>query len=156
MKYHPIIQITLNNEKYNLTTNEKGVAKVPLDIAKANVYTCAVCSLGDESYNAVLDMAKVTVKKQTPKIKAYKATYKAKAKVKKIKATFKTAKGKAVKGKKITFKVKSKTYTAKTNAKGVATVKVKLTKKGTYTFTAKFAGDNTYKVIIKKVKVVIK
>lgn len=150
------VQITLNNNKYNLTTNEKGVAKVPLDIAKANVYTSAVCFLGDEAYNAALDIARVTVKKQTPKIKAYKSTYKAKAKVKKLKATFKTAKGKAVKGKKITFKVKNKTYTAKTNAKGVATVKVKLTKKGTYTFSAKFAGDNTYKAITKKAKLVIK
>ena len=82
-------------------------------------------------------------------------TFKVKA-TKKVTFTLKDAKGKAIKGKKITFTVNKKTYTAKTNAKGIATVKVKLTKKGKYTATAKFAGDNTYKKISKKAKITVK
>ena len=150
------VQISINNEKYNLTTDENGTAKLQLNILKANVYTCAIAFLGDDAYNGLFDIAKVTVNKQKAKLTVAKKTYKAKAKTKKLTATFKSAKGKAIKGKKITFKVKGKTYTAKTNAKGVATVKVKITKKGKYTFTAKFAGDNTYKALSKKGKLTIK
>ena len=49
-----------------------------------------------------------------------------------------------------------KKYTAKTNKKGIAKVKVKLSRKKTYRFTVKFAGDNTFKKISKKSKLVIK
>ena len=71
-------------------------------------------------------------------------------------AKFLSPKGKAVNGKKISFRINGKTYTAKTNSKGIATVKVTLNKKKTYGFTAKFAGDNTFKSISVKGKVVVK
>ena len=48
------------------------------------------------------------------------------------------------------------TYSAKTNAKGVATVKIKLTKKGTFKYTAKFVGDATYKAVSKTNKIKVK
>ena len=77
-------------------------------------------------------------------------------KAKKVKFTLKDASGKAIKGKKITIKVNGKTFSAKTNSKGVASIKVKVTKKGKFTATAKFAGDNTYKGITKKAKFSVK
>ncbi len=64
--------------------------------------------------------------------------------------------GKVVKGKKITLKVNKKTYSAKTNSKGIATIKIKLTKKGTYKYTAKFAGDSAYKAVSKSNKIIVK
>jgi hypothetical protein len=97
--------------------------------------------------------AKVVTKKSTA-LSIAKKTFKKKA-VKKLTATLKSS-GKAVKGKQITFKVNGKTYKAKTNAKGVATVKIKLTKKGTYKYTAKFAGDSTYKAVSKTNKIKVK
>ena len=54
------------------------------------------------------------------------------------------------------FIVNKKKYTAKTNKKGVAKVKVKLSKKKTYKFKVKFLGDSTFKKISKKGKVKIK
>jgi hypothetical protein len=84
-------------------------------------------------------------------------------KVKKYKISLKTVKSKVdgktylKAGKKLTLKIKGKTFTAKTNKKGVATFKIKkLTKKGKYTATIKFKGDNTYKASTKKVKITIK
>ena len=47
---------------------------------------------------------------------------------------------------KLTLKVGKKTYTAKTNKKGIATFKItKLTKTGKYTSVVKFAGNKYYK-----------
>lgn len=151
------VQITIATKKYTVTTDEDGVAKLQLNIAKANTYTCSICFLADNTYNSSFEMVKVTVKKQASKIAPAKKSYTFKVKAKKtVKVTLKNAKGKAIKGKYVTLKIKNKTFKAKTNNKGVATIKVNFAKKGKYTALAKFAGDNTYKAISKKVKVVIK
>lgn len=60
------------------------------------------------------------------------------------------------KGKKITLTVNGKTYTAKTDAKGVAKFSLKITKKGKYTAKIEFTGDNTYKASNKSVKITIR
>ena len=150
------VQIGFNGVTTKVTTDKDGVAKLQINVAKAGTYTASICYLGDDYTDPSFKVVKVTVKKQSAKLTTSKKTYKKKAKTKKLTATFKSPKGKALKGKKITFTVKGKTYTAKTNAKGVATVKVKLTKKGKYTFTAKFAGDDTYNAVSKKAKLILK
>ena len=96
----------------------------------------------------------VTVTKKATTITAPKKTFKKKA-TKKVKITLKSS-GSALSGKKITIKVNKKTYSAKTSSKGIATIKVKLTKKGTYKYTAKFAGDSTYKAASKTGKIKVK
>lgn len=93
--------------------------------------------------------------KQTPKITAPQKTYKAKAKTKTVTATLKSQRGALLSGKKIKFTVNGKTYTGTTNSKGVASVKVSLSKKGTYTATAKFDGDANTKATSVKFKVKI-
>ena len=69
-----------------------------------------------------------------------KAKNMARKKAKKIKyyATLKTNKGKAIVGKKITFKIKGKKYSAKTNKKGIAKVYFKNLKVGKYKITVKY------------------
>ena len=65
---------------------------------------------------------------------------KKKAKSYKFQASLKTSKGKAIVGKKLTFKIKGKTYSAKTNKKGVATINIKLKLKvGKYTITTTYS-----------------
>uniref|UniRef100_UPI0038673A24 hypothetical protein n=1 Tax=Methanobrevibacter sp. TaxID=66852 RepID=UPI0038673A24 len=78
------------------------------------------------------------------------------AKTKKVQV--KLTSGKTVlKNKKVTLKVKGKTYAAKTNKKGIATFKItKLTKKGTFKYAVKFAGDKAYKAVNKNGKITIK
>ena len=109
-----------------------------------------LCSpiLGDDNYKGSFALALITVNLQSPKLTAS-------AKTKSISATFKTANGNAVKGKQISFTVNGKTYTAKTNSNGVATVKISLNKKGTYSAVAKFAGDTSFKATSTKFNVKI-
>ena len=142
----PIV-VGFNGHVYNYTTDENGSAKTQINLGVKGGYTFAVSFLGDESYNASFAVAKITVNPEPVKLTTAKKTYKASAKTKTLTATFKTSRGTAIKGKKITFTVNKKTYTASTNAKGVATVKVSLSKKGTYSFTAKFAGDERYAAV---------
>ncbi len=149
------VQIGFNGKIYNKTTDDKGIAKLQINLQRADIYTFAVSFQGDNAYNGSFAVAKITVKKQSPKLTVPNKSYKASAKTKTLTATFKSASGKVVAGKKVSFTVNGKTYTATTDAKGVAKVNVSLSTKKTYSFTAKFAGDNTYAAITKTAKVTI-
>ena len=149
------VSVTLNGKTTTVQTNAKGQATIATNFKAAGTYYYTLCFLGDDDYKASLKSVKVTVKKQAVKATFKKATLKVK-KAKKVKFTLKDANGKAIAGKKITIKVNKKTFTAKTNSKGVATIKVKVAKKGKFTAVAKFAGDATYKAITKKAKFTVK
>ena len=150
------VQIGFNGVVYDRVTDENGTAKLQINLKAAGTYTFAVAYLGDDQYNGSFVVAKITVNKQKGTLTVPAKTYKASAATKTLTATFKSAKGGLVAVKKVTFTVNGKTYTATTNDKGVATVKVSLNKKGTYSFTAKFAGDNQYAAISKTAKLTIK
>ena len=151
-----VITYSINGVTKTVKTDANGIAKITVNQAKAGAYYYSLCFLGDDDYKSAFKSVKVTVNKQATKAVFKAKTFKVKAKTKKVSFTLKDASGKAIKGKKITVKVNGKTYTAKTNAKGVATVSLKISKKGKYTATAKFAGDTTYKAITKKAKITLK
>ena len=150
------ISATVNGKTYTATTNSKGVATIKLSLTAVKTYTVNLKFAGDSYYTASTKSIKVKVTKTKTKLTVPKKTYKRSAKVKKLTATLKDQFGKVIKSKKVTFTVNGKKYTAKTNKKGVATVKVKLSKKKTYKVTVKFAGDKTYYAVKKTGKVVIK
>ncbi len=149
------VLIGIDNKVYKKKTDAQGNAKIQINMAKAGSHTCSVAFLGDELTAASFDIYKITIKKQATKIASAKKSYKASIKTKSLTATLKNSAGKALANKKVTFKVNGKTYTATTNSKGVAKVNVSLSKKGTYKFTAKFAGDKTYAAISKSANLVI-
>ena len=148
------ITYSVNGVTKTATTDANGVAKITVNQV-AGTYHYSLCYLGDDDYKASFKTMKVTVNKQAVKASFAKATLNVK-KVKNVRFILKDSKGKAISGKKITVKVNGKTFSAKTNSKGVATIKVKVAKKGKFTATAKFAGDNTYKAISKKAKFTVK
>ena len=138
------------DEKNGIVTDENGTAKLQINLGYKGAYTFAICFLGDDNHNASFAVAKITVATQTPTLSVPNKSYKASAKTKALTATFKTVKGTAIANKQISFTVDGKTYKAKTNANGVATVNVSITKKGSYAVTAKYAGDSTYSAVTKK------
>ncbi|WP_295589689.1 Ig-like domain repeat protein [uncultured Methanobrevibacter sp.] len=58
--------------------------------------------------------------------------------------------------KKVTLKINGKKYTKTTNARGKATIKIKITKKGSFKGTLKYTGNKTYKACTGKVTIKIK
>lgn len=133
-----VVKITFNGKTVEVKTGSDGYATLTLDAAP-KTYTIKA------EYNGVTKSTKVTIKS------ILKASNISKKKAKNIKfsATLKNSKGKAITGKKITFKFKGKTYVAKTNKKGVATITLKNLKVGKYTITSKYGActvKNTIKI----------
>ncbi|MBQ6098656.1 MAG: right-handed parallel beta-helix repeat-containing protein [Methanobrevibacter sp.] len=156
------VKIGFNGKVYNTTTDENGVAKLQINLANEGTYTFAVAFLGDDQYNASFIVQKIIVNKKTTSISAAAKSYKASAKTKSYTVTLKTIKGSSTdgktylkEGKTIKLTVNGKTYTAKTNAKGQATFKLDITKKGTYTANINFAGDKTYQASKASAKITI-
>ena len=122
----------------DVKTDEYGYATLKLDAAPKTYVIKA-------EYNGVTKSSKVTIKNI---LKASNISKK-KAKNVKFSATLKTSKGKAISGKKVTFKLNGKTYATKTNKKGVATITLKNLKVGKYTITSTYgacAVKNTIKI----------
>ena len=157
-----VLSYSINNgAAVNITTDENGVFIITGESGKLVAINFAATDKFAASANAITltptEVTKTvtkTVSKKAVTLKAPKAKFKVK-KTKKVKITLKSG-GKAVAGKKVTINVNGKAFSAKTNKKGVATIKVKLTKKGTYSYVASFAGDNTYNSGLKAGKIVVK
>lgn len=148
------VLITINGVTKKVTT-KNGVGTLNVKYSKSGTNYVTVVYLGDESYKASQSISKIVVSKKATKISSpSKKTFKLKS-TKKLTVVLKNGK-KLIKGKVITIKVNGKLFKAKTNSKGVATIKIKLTKKGTFKYTARFAGDATYKAISKTGKIVVK
>ena len=157
------VQIAICGPIYTVTTDEYGRAGLTINLATANRYTYALSFQGDEDYNAApLGSTTLILNKKTTAINVKDLSFKSTAKTKTVSVKLTTIKneydGKTYlnAGKKITLKVNGKTYTAKTDANGVAKFNIQITKKGTYTATVNFAGDQTYKASAKSMKITIK
>ena len=112
-----IVTIKIGKNSFKVKTNANGYAilKIPSKITPGK-YTISATYKGQTVKN------KLTVKQVLKSKKTVKVKKSAKKLV--LKATLKKGKT-ALKGKVIKFKVKGKTYKAKTNKKGIAKVKVK-------------------------------
>ena len=149
------VSISFNGKIYTANTNSNGIASFNLPINTAGKYAVTLSFSGDSTYHGCVQTSTINIAKQATKLTVAKKTFK-KSATKKVTAVLKDNTGKVLKGKKVTIKVNGKTYTAKTNSKGVATFKVKLTKKGTFKATTKFAGDAYYTAKTTSSKIVIK
>lgn len=149
------VTITFNGKTHTGITNSAGVVKFRLAATKTGTQKLVVKFNSDSNYVASTLTATVKITKEATKLTANKKAFKAK-KTKKYNIVLKDSKKKGINKVKVTLKIKDKIYNAKTNSKGNAVFKIKLTKKGTYAAKVKFAGNSYYKAASKKVKITIK
>ncbi|OWT33334.1 hypothetical protein BGI41_02970 [Methanobrevibacter sp. 87.7] len=155
------VNIGFNGVAYNVITDANGIARLQINLAWANVYTFAVAVLSDDEYEGSFVVSKITITKKPTTLVVPKKTYSLNTKTKTITVTLKGDKAISpgfVPGvnKVVKVTVNGKTYSAKTNSKGVATVKVSVNKRGTYVVTTSFAGDGTFAAKTVKSTLVIK
>lgn len=136
----------------NGLTNESGVANYTLKMAKG-FYTIRYV-FNETGYLPAAATKKILLlSKHTSTIKG--SNMKAYAGVKKVfKVTLK-ADGILLPNRKVTFTVNKKTYTKKTDSKGVATLTIYLSK-GTYTIKYSYAGEYNIKTVKSSAKLTIK
>ena len=145
--------MTINGKEYPVKDNQ---VKITGGLGVGTYEIKAVLD-GDDNFNGSSSSASFKVNKLGSKITAKAKSFKYEDKTKKYTITLKNSKGKVLKNTNVTLKVNGKTYTAKTNSKGVATFKLtKLTKKGKYTAVISYAGDKNYKKASKKAKITVK
>jgi len=150
------IHIGFNGKVYKKTTNSAGQAQLQINIGYKSANTFAITFLGDDDYQGNVSCAIIVVNTANSKLTASSYSYKSSAKTKTLKATLKLSNGTAISGKQITFLVNGQYYIATTNSKGVATVKISLTTKKTYYYTATFNEDFYYSKSTATAKVIIK
>ena len=143
------ISISVNHVEYPCRTDKDGYARLKINLNPGKFTITAEYKNFKVSNKLVVKQTLKLVKKTVKVKKGKKLVLKAK-----LQWTLKSNKGKSLKGKKIVFKFKGKTYKAKTNKKGIAkvTIKSKVTKKlkkgKKYTYTAKYL-KNTVKGKVK-------
>ena len=142
------LTVILNGKTLTPTTDKNGQVKISTAKLVPKAYDVTIRFDGNAYFAKSTATSKITVKKASVKLTAKKKTFKAKAKVKKYTVTLKDSKGKAIKKVKLTLKIKGKTYRAKTNRKGMATVGFKNLKVGKYEITVKYI-KSTVKTILK-------
>ena len=155
---NPIVNETVicnfNSDTLYLKTDEKGQATIKIN-KNAGKYIIKVSYNGDDcDYKPSAAQALITVNKISTKIVSSNYAMLIK-KTSYYQAVLKDSNGKVLSGQKITFKVNKKTYTVKTNSKGVAKIKLKL-KKGTYKVVMNYNGNNVYSAAKKTNKIFVK
>lgn len=150
------VVIRFNGVDYKVSTDSNGIAQLKVNLPSAGTYSFSVRFDGDKDYKACSGNYKITVKKNTVKVTVKTKKVKKSKSKRAVKFVLKTSKNKVLKSKKVKLTINKKTYTVKTNKKGLATFKVKLpNKKKTYKYKLTFAGDkmNSAKSLSGKLKV---
>ena len=134
------VTFTINNVKYTRTTNSNGYASLKITLNPGN-YKVTVEYKGFKASNTVKVKSTLVTKDKVIK----------KGKTAKFNVKLLNSNGKILKNKKIKIKYKGKTYTVKTNYKGIASLKISNTQK-----RVTYAIKTTYGKLTVKNKITIK
>ena len=147
------IIFNVNGKNYTATTNEKGIATAKISLTAGGTYLISASFAGNDEFDAKASSAKLTLTKQTTSLTSPNRNFIVTNTAKYIYVTLRDGAKKLLTGKKITAVVNGKTFSAKTNSKGVAKIKLTLTAVKTFRVNLKFAGDSTYSASTKAITV---
>ena len=134
------VNFIISSKTLTAVSDSEGYVNLPISL-NVGKYIVKAQYCGFEVINNIIIKSPLTAKDKTIK----------KGKTLKFQAKLLNSNGKILKGKKITFKIKNKKYTAKTNKKGIAIIKVKKLKVGKYTITTSYGKLRIKnKVIVKR------
>ncbi|WP_295590490.1 pseudomurein-binding repeat-containing protein [uncultured Methanobrevibacter sp.] len=135
------IKFKINGKTYTKTTNAKGVASLTMYNLKKGTYKMISYNVDGLTKTNTVKVVTYTTSELTTSAYTF-----LKSDSKTIKVTLHNGLGYAPgAGKIIKFTVNGKTYSAKTNSKGVASLILPSLNAGTYTVKYSFAGNNFYK-----------
>ena len=149
------VKMVINKKTYTAKTNSNGQAKILIKLAPGK-YKAKFTFSASGNYKSSSKTSTIKITKAKPTITASAKTFKRTVATKKYTVTLKNNRGTVMKNTKLTLKVNGKTYSAKTNSKGVATFKItKLTKTGKYSAVIKYAGTKYFKAVSKTAKITV-
>ena len=135
------VKFKINGKIYKVKTNSKGVASLSLKSLKKGTYKIISYNTDGLTKTNKVKVVKSTTTKLTTKMYTF-----LKSDSKRVKVTLLNKFGySAGKGKVINFKINGQTFKAKTNANGVATLKLPSLKAGVYKVKYSFSGSGFYK-----------
>lgn len=136
-----IVKITVSGKTYSVKTDKNGYASLPINL-NPKTYTITAEYKGFKVSN------KITVK---PVLTASNISKK-QSKTTSFQAKLVDTKGKPLAGKKITFKIEGKTFTANTNSNGIATATININLSvGTHTIVSSYGKSTiTNRIIVSK------
>ena len=140
------VTFKFNGKTFSAKTDAKGIAKVKVSLSSKKTYPVTITYSGSDDYKSSKTSAKIIVKTGSKKSKITSKNMKVKRNKKKafsLKLT--NGAGKAIKSQKVIVKVNGKTYTLKTNTKGIAKLSLKFSKAKKYKINMKFWGNGDYK-----------
>lgn len=131
-----------NNKKVTVKTNSEGKATLFIPALSKGTYSISYSYLGDKYYSGSHESGKLYVKNPTTKITSSKLTmqYKDGSKF----AVKLTKSGKVLANKIVKFTFKGKTYTGKTNSKGIAYLTVPTVSPATYTVKYQYLTSSSF------------
>jgi hypothetical protein len=131
------VKMTVNGVTYTIKSDKNGYATLPIKLMP-KTYTVT------STYKGATNKNTLKVKNTLKAKKSF--TVKKTAKKLVLKATLKWSNGKAIAGKKVSFKIKGKKFTVKTNKNGIAKI----------TLSVKILSKKTIKLTFKKKSVALK
>lgn len=141
------LNVTLNNERYSVTTDSNGIGKLRIDLP-ANTYKLTISFEGDDDYNPVFQTFDIKVSKlKTTITEAANFVVRGNS----LYFYLVDSNGNAVSGKKVTIKFRGKKHVKKTNSNGRIGLKIK-NPNSKYSISLKYSGDSQYMPSSKKLK----
>ena len=150
------LNINLNGKSSSVITDANGEASLDIDLIP-DAYTATISYDGDSTHSIASKSVQLLIEKAIPSILASPKTFKTTAKTKQYSIELKDNLGKAIRNAQVKLTVNGKTFWANTNENGIANFKITgLNKKGSFTATVTYDGNEYYKSMSQSVKITVK